>query len=636
MVDTRRFAQEVDKSILGVDGALQAHAILQNRYRIEGILGVGGMGSVYKARDMQFPEVKRYVAVKEMLQPSTEQSMREQALKNFKREANILAGLNHPAIPTIHDYFSIQERAYLVMEYINGSDLDHILTSHEGFLPLMQVLEWSIALCDVMHYLHNSQPPIIFRDTKPSNIMVDVHGRLRLIDFGIAKLFKPELGKQTMIGTEGYASPESYKGQPSPLSDIFGIGATMHHILTNHDPRLFPPFSFADRPIRASNPEVPPELENIVMKALAFDPNDRFPTALAMKEALSRLVGGGRILTVASGLTSEIDQWDDAADSLGVEARWSFKVEEEIRTQPIVSNNMVFVTVYDNNLYSMDAETGQLKWKYATYDVLASSPAISEEENLVIFGSKDQSLYAVDYRTGKIRWTFQAKGPIYSSPTVKHGHVFFGSDDGNLYALRVATGRKAWEYYTHEAVRSRPYVTEDRVLVGQKGGEMICVDLGGQMKWRFKTRREILSSPVVYKGVAFFGSNDGYLYAVAVDSGWSVWKAQTNKAVIGSPCIGEDKVFVGSGNGIMYAFEVSSGREKWKFETDSQITASPIYANGTLYFGAINHKLYALEAKTGKEKWSYTTQGPIPGAPFVHEGVVYVGSTDQHLYALKA
>lgn len=638
MVDTRRFAQDADKSLLGMDNTLQANAILQNRYRIEGVLGVGGMGSVYKARDMQFPDAKRYVAVKEMLQQNNDSDMRDQALKNFQREANILAGLNHPAIPTIHDYFSTRERAYLVMEFINGSDLDHILNTHEGFLPVTQVIEWSITLCDVIHYLHTSQPPIIFRDTKPSNIMVDVHGRLRLIDFGIAKLFNPSSGKQTMIGTEGYAAPESYKGEPSPLSDIFGIGATMHHILTNHDPRLSPPFSFAERPIRTANPEVPAELEAIVMRAVAFNSPERFQSAEEMKEALAKLLVRGRVLTVTPTMEDpEKGQWADAAQKLGgVEPRWRFKVEEEIRSTPVVANKLVMATVYDNNLYALDIETGLLKWKYATYDVLASSPAISEEENLVIFGSKDQSLYAIDYRTGKIKWSFQTKGAIYSSPVVEHGHVFFGSDDGNLYALRVANGRKAWEYGTHEAIRSRPFVTEDRVLVGQKGGEMCCVDLGGQVKWRFKARREILSSPVVYKGVVFFGSNDGHLYAVALDSGWSVWKVQTNKPVVSSPCIGEEKIFVGSVNGNLYAYDAASGRERWKFDTGNQITSSPVYDEGTVYFGANNNKLYAVDAKTGKEKWSYATQGPIPGSPYVFDGMVYIGSTDQHLYALKA
>jgi outer membrane protein assembly factor BamB/tRNA A-37 threonylcarbamoyl transferase component Bud32 len=636
MVDTRQFANDGDKK--GFDGALRPNAILQNRYRIEGVLGVGGMGSVYKARDMQFPDVKRYVAVKEMLQQTTDPEVRENALRNFQREANILAGLNHPAIPTIHDYFSTKERAYLVMEFINGHDLDHILMQEEGFLPTERVVEWCIELCEVLHYLHTSEPPIIFRDVKPSNIMVDVHERLRLIDFGIAKHFNPEKGKGTMIGTEGYAAPESYRGLATPSSDVFGVGATLHHLLTKHDPRMQAPFTFMERPIRAVNPEVPAELENIVMRAVAFNDPDRFPTAKEMAQALRGLLNrGGSRLVVSAAPSGVTEAWDAvSSDSLGIEPRWKFKVEEEIRSTPCVAGKLVFVTAYDNNLYAVDIETGQLKWKYAADDVVASSPAIYEDEFLVIFGSKDRNLYAVDYRTGRIKWTFQTQGPIYSSPAVRHGHVFFGCDDGHVYALRAPNGRQAWKAVANETVRCRPAVTEERVLFGTGASELMAYDLSGQIKWRFKARKPLLSSPCVHKGLIYVGSMDGHIYAIGLDTGWAAWKVQTNKPVVSSPVVGGDRLYVGSVNGILYALDLNSGREKWKFETGDQITSSPAYADEGVYFGANNNKFYALDAKTGKERWSYETQGQIPGSPFVHEGLVYIGSTDHHLYAFKA
>jgi outer membrane protein assembly factor BamB/tRNA A-37 threonylcarbamoyl transferase component Bud32 len=640
MVDTRQFAREGDKSLLGIEGALQANSILQNRYRIEGVLGVGGMGSVYQARDMQFPDAKRYVAVKEMLQQSNDPELREMALRNFQREANLLAGLNHPAIPTIHDYFSTKERAYLVMEYINGSDLDTIISRHDGFLPVKEVVEWCIVLCDVLSYLHESTPPIIFRDVKPSNIMIDVHGRLRLIDFGIAKHFDPDRGKGTMIGTEGYAAPESYRGLATPSSDIFGIGATMHHIFTNHDPRLEPPFTFAERPIRAVNPEVPPELDAIVMKALAFSPDDRFATAKEMRDALAGLLRGGTTVLIASNVpaTRETVSWEEAeaTSSTGVEPRWKFKVEEEIRSTPACFNRVVYVTAYDNNLYAVDAETGQFKWKYPTDDVIASSPAIASDDNLVIFGSKDFSLYAVDMRTGRIKWTFQAQGPIYSSPTVQHGHVFVGSDDGTLYALRAATGRQAWKSSGHTPIRCKPAVTGERVLFGTRDGEVVCIDLSGQIKWRFKARREIISSPAVHNNIAYFGSMDGYIYAIDAETSWAIWKFQTGKPVISSPCLGEDKVFVGGANGTFYAFDAQSGRERWKFQTSESITSSPAFYQDSVYFGGNDRKIYCLEAKTGNLRWSYETDGVVPGSPTVVDGVVYIGSADQYLYAFKA
>lgn len=639
MVDTRQFARESDKSKLGHDGALQANAVLQNRYRIEGVLGIGGMGSVYQARDMQFPDAKRYVAVKEMLHQSNDPQLREIALRNFKREANILAGLNHPSIPAIYDYFATKERAYLVMEFINGKDLDSILNMSEEFLPIQQVVEWSIALCDVLAYLHNGEPPIVFRDVKPSNIMIDVHGRLRLIDFGIAKHFDPRTEKGTMIGTEGYAAPESYRGLATPSSDIFGVGATMHHILTRRDPRMEAPFTFANRPIREINPDVPPELDNIVMHALAFAPEERFASASEMKAALEDFLMGRRVqVSIASGgAAAQTEGWGDiSTGGLSVEPRWKFKAEEEIRSTPAVGGGLVFVTAYDNNLYAVDQETGQLKWKYPTDDVIAASPSVSHDDNLVVFGSKDYSLYAVDIRTGRIRWTFQTQGPIYSSPNIKHGHVFFGSDDGHLYALRVATGRQAWKHEINVPIRCKPAVTDERIIYGTRDGEIICVDLSGQIKWRFKARREIISSPLVHNNIIYVGSMDGHVYAIDVETSWSVWKVQTNKPVVSSPALGEDKIFIGSVNGCMYAFDVQSGRERWKFDTGNQITSSPAYYQGAVYFGANDKKVYSLEAKSGKERWSFQTNGVVPGSPIVVDGMVYIGSADQHLYAFKA
>src|SRR5262245_13006247 len=241
------------------DGALQANTILLARYKIEGQLGGGGQGAVYQARDLNFPDARRLVAIKEMLVTSPDPNLRAQTMKTFQREANILATLGHPAIPKIYDNFDQNERFYLVMEYINGRDLEAILVKTKT-LPMDKIVEWAIDLCDVLHYLHSHQPePIIFRDMKPANIMIDSLGKVRLIDFGIAKVFVSGM-PQTMIGTEGYSAPEQYKGKANPLSDIYSLGATLHHVITRTDPRLQPPFSFSERPILEHNPDASPEL----------------------------------------------------------------------------------------------------------------------------------------------------------------------------------------------------------------------------------------------------------------------------------------------------------------------------------------------------------------------------------------
>ncbi len=205
--------------------------------------------------------------------------VRKTIVQNFEREANILATLNHPSIPRIYDYFSAGNRSYLTLEFINGKDLEAIINETPGFLTEERVLGWAIELCDVLSFLHNHKPdPIIFRDMKPSNVMVNLQDHIVLVDFGIAKRF--QVGqKGTMIGTEGYSPPEQYRGEAGPLADIYALGATLHHALTRRDPRLEPPFSFGERPLRKINPAVSAELEAVINTALQYNPGDRFQSA---------------------------------------------------------------------------------------------------------------------------------------------------------------------------------------------------------------------------------------------------------------------------------------------------------------------------------------------------------------------
>lgn len=634
MVDTHKFpSKQPDKS--QGESTLQPGSVLQGRYRITGVIGVGGMGSVYQARDLRFPNVTRYVAVKEMLNLSTDQSIREMTLKTFERESDMLASLSHPAVPKIYEYFPSKTRAYLVMEYINGRDLEMIINSSTDFLPVDTVLRWALDMCDVLGYLHSQEPePIIFRDVKPSNIMVDEHGQIRLVDFGIAKIFQ-EGQKGTMIGTEGYSAPEQYRGEASPASDVYGIGATLHHLLTRRDPRLEPPFTFHERPIRDVNPTVPPEFEAIIMKALEFKPEDRYPNAAVMKQALEQLshpVAPSLSLKVSPTREEEGTTWVGA----GIKPLWVFECEDEVRSSPTFYRGVIYVGAHDNNLYAINANDGSFRWKYPAEGRIVSTPAIGEEENLVVFGSMDNLFYAVDLRVGQLQWTVRTQGPVLSSPHIVHGHVFFGSDDGHLYAVRLATGRVQWKFASGGAVRSRPLVSGELIVFGTDEGDVIATDLSGRMVWRFRAKRGVSSSPLEQDGLVVFGSMDWQVYALDIVRGWKVWEFRTGKPVVSSPAYGDGRIYIGSVDGSLYALDLASGKERWRFETEGQITSSPAYVNGAVYFGGVDGYVYSVDAKNGRLRWKFKTEGPVPGSPAVVDGVVYIGSMDHSLYALKA
>src|SRR5713101_1705781 len=188
-------------------GWLLPNYLLNKRYRILDSIGKGGMGAVYRAEDTQLGN--RKVAIKEMSQSGLSPQEVIEAADAFKQEAHILAGLQHPNLPSIHDHFSEAGRWYLVMSFIQGETLEEYLNKAKGGkLPVEEVLQIGIQLCKVLGYLHTQQPPIIFRDLKPSNIMRTSDGHLYLIDFGIARHFKPGQARDTAAyGSMGYASP---------------------------------------------------------------------------------------------------------------------------------------------------------------------------------------------------------------------------------------------------------------------------------------------------------------------------------------------------------------------------------------------------------------------------------------------
>jgi len=636
MVDsTQKFPSEAPQAT-GRTSALQINSILQNRYKITGVLGVGGMGSVYLARDLHFPNVVRNVAVKEMLNMQSDPVLREMTLKTFGRESDVLASLAHPAIPKIYDYFASKDRAYLVMEFIEGKDLESHLNQSIDFLPGDTVQRWAIELCDVLSYLHTHQPDsIIFRDVKPSNIMVDKHGRVRLIDFGIAKWFQTNPGqKGTMIGTEGYSPPEQYKGDATPVSDIFALGATLHHLLTRRDPRTELPFTFIERPIRAINDKVSPEFEAIVMRALSLEPSQRFQSALEMKTALEGL-NKPTMVVLSSTAASSGASAAFADDSGQIKPLWKFKVEDEIRSSPVFFRGVVYIGAYDNNLYGFTAADGKMKLKYATHDGISGTPAVATDESLLLFGSDDHSLYALDLRSNKVSWSHQTEGPVRGSVAIAHGHAFVGSDDHFLYALRLNNGRRDWKYDAGAPIRSRPAITGDRIVFGTESGDVMGLDLQSGIKWRLKAKRAVTSSPTINDNIAYFGSMDGLVYAVEVTNGWAVWKFRTNKPVVSSPIIVDKILYIGSADGFVYALDLN-GREQWRFQTGGQVNSALAYANNALYFGSTDKKVYSIDVKKGRMRWEYETGGLITSSACVVDNVVYIGSTDKYLYAFNA
>jgi len=263
--------------------------ILAGRYRVENAQRVTGISALYEAHDLQADGPDGRCAIKEELLEAEMPADTFQVVAGFQQKVKALKMLDQAAIPHIRDGFTVADQAYLVMEYVEGKDLEDIMNETKDFLPTRDIYRWAIELCEALTYLHTREPhPLVFRDIKPSNVMIDAEGHIKLIDYGIAELV--EEGKEyAPLGTDGYAAPEQYEGTVTPQIDIYALGATLHHMLTRTDPRLQPPFSFGKRPLKAYNMNAPWEFGAIVMRALAYDPEDRFASMAEMLEALHKI-----------------------------------------------------------------------------------------------------------------------------------------------------------------------------------------------------------------------------------------------------------------------------------------------------------------------------------------------------------
>lgn len=251
---------------------LEIGSLLDGKYLILDVVGKGGMSVVYLARNVR---ANKQWAVKEVRKDGVENF--DVVKQGLVAEVDILKKLNHPNLPSIIDVIDSGDSFIIIMDYIEGNSLNNILKEY-GAQPQEKVVEWAKQLCDVLGYLHTRVPPIIYRDMKPSNVMLKPDGSVTLIDFGTAREYKEKnLSDTTSLGTAGYAAPEQYSdsgmGQTTERTDIFCFGRTLYHLVTGIAP---PQASYALEPITNINPSLSTGLDKIIQKCTAYEPRDRY------------------------------------------------------------------------------------------------------------------------------------------------------------------------------------------------------------------------------------------------------------------------------------------------------------------------------------------------------------------------
>ena len=269
-------------------GMLPANRKLHgDRYLIVRKLAQGGQSAVYLAMDTASGE---RCVVKELSESQLNEVERRKAINDLLRESSILRGLKHPGLCRLIDTFvEDDQKPFLVMEYVEGHNLEDELIETGRPLDWPRVVQWGMQLAEVLAYLHSQTPPVIYRDLKPANVMLAPNGTIKLIDFGIARELQPNRRTDTArLGTDGYAPLEQYSARSEPRSDLYALGASLYHLLTGRVPEAAPLRAAGHplTPIRAFNPSVPEELERVIQQAMNRMPDERFPDAQMMRQAL--------------------------------------------------------------------------------------------------------------------------------------------------------------------------------------------------------------------------------------------------------------------------------------------------------------------------------------------------------------
>jgi eukaryotic-like serine/threonine-protein kinase len=350
--------------------------------------------------------------------------------------------------------------------------------------------------------------------------------------------------------------------------------------------------------------------------------------------------------------------------------KWKFETKAWEVSSPAVVGGVAYFLSYDGNLYALDAANGQVKWKFATggekhyagthlhylqpavesmpdpWDFYLSSPTVSR--GAVYFGSSDGNVYALNANSGELKWKFKTGDVVHSSPAIAEGTLYIGSWDTYLYALDATTGNEKWRFKTgddpvahnHVGIQASPAVMDGVVYFGSRDSYAYAVDAGtGKQIWKFSTDGSwVNNSMVVHDGRVYFGTSiPGFLHAVDAKSGKSVFDLPTGTPVFASMALAGDTLYLGNFGGKLTAIDLKTQKPTWVFETDAakQNAAAMTNADGSIKFETVfsSPNLYYEDMVLAVHK--LFTMGTILSSPAVAGDTVYFGSTDGNLYAMK-
>lgn len=670
-------------------------------------IGSGGQGVVYQA-EISDNDPPDQIALKEPQQQN--RTLNEAVVEAFLEEAETWEMLDErerqkPRWKSSEHIVGIidtgDQLPWIAMEYMDGGSLGDRLADHPDGLPTDEALWIGECICRGVELAHNYG--IAHLDLKPENILFretnegawDVP---KLADWGVSRKLAEQTGTMEALSVE-YAAPEQFEpqefGDPDMLTDIYQVGVLLYTIFTGEPPHTGTQFAVMRAVVDGKKPEapsecrseLPAELDQIVLKAIAREKSERYRTIGVLANDLQSLRTSDGVSQCdqrdqsrnqddegRDAVNEEIQSPSEIGSVLGVEDKswpmlggnsrrtgfrpstrgpegnvtklWTFEAGDldaylaNIWSSPVVDDGTVFVGCNDGNLYALDAETGNTKWKFQTGGKV-HTPAIAD--GTIYFGSEDETIYAVDTVDGTESWRVEAGGGTNSSPAVGDDSLFVGFDENTLAAIDLASGSKVWKYEMEGSVKS-PAVRGDKVFVPsvdakssdnyihalelQSGNELWTVNPTG-----------IPGLPAVDDTTIYFGTchcQPGFIYAVDAVTGDIRWKKNVNDWVRSSPAVSDSRLFIGSDDENLYAMDKMSGDIEWTFNTTDGVgTPVTLSREGLVFVGNEDGRIYGIDSEDGIEQWVFRTGDAIKKEVSVSEERIYVGCNDGTLYALS-
>lgn len=611
-------------------GSLMAGTRLRDgRYTIERFLAQGGMGSIYQAVDNR---LKRPCILKEMLDDGSA-AEKPQRIAQFRKEAEILAGLHHSHVVELWDYFEEQDRYFLVEEFLEGGDLDGL----DKPLSEPRVVEIAVQIAQALAYLHNEN--IVYRDLKPANVLLRRNGEAVLADFGIARIFdERKKGNTTVFVSKGYAPPEQYRSeiQTTPASDVYALAATLHELLTGRTPLSWQAGNdllIRLPPLRGERPDVSPGLADLIDRCLNFKIDARLPNGTAVLQQLGPLRQRWANAKCSCGHQNELGAIACtncqrpltrvvAVDAISpgpfawrvrppFQQAWRSPLREQTRGTLLLESGRLRVATENGNLHELDlagkgvrtvrlgAPSRSTPVPYAHGTLIGTKGGLAIEGAWLHRGDEifappliqPEGVYVITYsgqvlalnHQGKLRWKVALRGDGIHPVQEVGDDLLATTKDGIVRRLR-RDGSTRWEIALGERLYGHPIVTSRQILALDAKGSLRLLDreTGAQ-------HVQILILDGAYASPSF--NADGWVLVsqsgvvVRLDSSLQeVWRHDLDSSVVAPPCLAGPWAVIGDRKGKLHILRLSDGHPEASLTTGSEWIAPPI-ADGNALFG---------------------------------------------------